>query len=460
MRSSSLSTEAPALMSQSTRVISPNVEIKPVTAATNEKGHLTIGGCDTVDLAKKFGTPLYIIDEATIRQAASAFQAGLSSYRKARPLYAGKAFLCTAICHLIRNLGFGLDVVSEGELYTAIKAGFPADLIYLHGNNKSERELQAALDYTGVKIVVDSADEIKILAALARTAQKKASILIRVTPGVEPDTHEHIKTGQHNSKFGVPLDSLNELAELVLKHTDSIELIGLHAHIGSQSHDLGPFLELIDIMADRFATLKTDYGINLTHLDVGGGLGIAYTKDDQPTPIYEWAHAVATKVAEAFTQRNIDLPELFVEPGRSMIGTAGVTLYRAGHTKHIEGGYSCLAVDGGMADNPRPITYQAKYTTCVANRMNEPIPKKPVSLVGRYCESGDIIVKEAYLAAQRDDIIAVFGTGAYNYSMASNYNRTTRPACVLVHEGTSEIILARETNEDLVRNDRTPERLL
>lgn len=446
-------------MSQSTRVVSPNVEIQPVSAAKNEKGHLTVGGCDTVELAKEFGTPLYVVDEATIRQAASAFQAGLSAYKKARPLYAGKAFLCTAMCRLIEKLGFGLDVVSEGELYTAVKAGFPAELIYLHGNNKSERELQAAIDYPGVKIVVDSADEIKILSHIAKKASVKAQILIRVTPGVEPDTHEHIKTGQHNSKFGVPLDQLDDIAKLLLQNTDSVELIGLHAHIGSQSHDLGPFLELIDIMADRFMILKRDYGIELTQLDVGGGLGIAYTTDDRPTPIYEWAQAVATKVAEAFSSRKMDLPELFVEPGRSMIGTAGVTLYRAGHTKHIESGISCLSVDGGMADNPRPITYQAKYTTCVANRMNEPAPKKPVSLVGRYCESGDIIVKEAYLAAQRDDLIAVFGTGAYNYSMASNYNRTTRPACVLVYEGKAEIIVARETNEDLVRQDRTPERL-
>lgn len=447
-------------MSQSTRVVSPNVEIKPVSAATNAKGHLTVGGCDTVDLAKEFGTPLYVIDEATVYQAARAFQAGLSSYKKARPLYAGKAFLCTAMCHLVRKLGFGLDVVSEGELFTAVKAGFPADSIYMHGNNKSERELQAALEYPGVKVVVDSADEIKLLAALAKKSNTRVSVLIRVTPGVETDTHEHIKTGQHNSKFGVPLDKLNQIAELILEHNNAVHLIGLHAHLGSQSPDLGPFLELIDIMADRFASLKKDYGIELTQLDVGGGLAITYTRDDHPTPIYEWAHAVATKVSEAFSKRNMELPELFVEPGRSIIGTAGVTLYRAGHTKHIEGGYSFLSVDGGMADNPRPITYQAKYTTCVANRMNEPAPIKPVSLVGRYCESGDIIVKEAYLAAQRDDLIAVFGTGAYNYSMASNYNRTTRPACVLVNEGKAEIILARETNEDLVRQDRVPERLL
>ena len=447
-------------MSQSTRVISPNVEIMPVSAKTNAQGHLIIGGCDTVELAKQFGTPLYVVDEETVRASACAFQAGLSLYKNSRPLYAGKAFLCTAMCHLIRKLGFGLDVVSEGELYTAVKAGFPADLTYLHGNNKSEKELEAALAYKGVKIVIDSDGEVELLASIARRMKARASILIRVTPGVEPDTHEHIKTGQHNSKFGIPLDHLEETVAVILKYPDVLELIGLHAHIGSQSHDLGPFLELIDIMADRFAFLKEKYGIELTQLDVGGGLGIAYTEADRPTPIYDWAASVAAKVAEAFSQRNMELPELFVEPGRSMIGTAGVTLYRAGHTKDIDGEASCLSVDGGMADNPRPITYQAKYTTCVANRMNEPPATKPVSLVGRYCESGDIIVKEAYLSAQRGDLIAVFGTGAYNYSMASNYNRTTRPACVLVYDSKAEVIIARETNDDLVRQDRTPERLL
>jgi diaminopimelate decarboxylase len=447
-------------MGQSTRVVSPNVEIKPVSTTTNAKGHLTIGGCDTVELAQQFGTPLYVIDEATVRASAAAFQAGLAIYKKSRPLYAGKAFLCTAMCQLVNSLGFGLDVVSEGELFTAVKAGFPADLIYLHGNNKSERELEFALEHDGVKIVVDGPQEVELLANVTRRLKTKASILIRVTPGVEPDTHEHIKTGQHNSKFGVTLERLNETVELILKDPDVLELIGLHAHIGSQSLDLGPFLEMIEIMADRFAEIKEKYNVQLTQLDVGGGLGIAYTEADHPTPIYDWAYAVATKVAEAFRQRNMELPELFVEPGRSMIGTAGVTLYRAGHTKDIDGAHSCLSVDGGMADNPRPITYQAKYTTCVANRMNEPPATKPVSLVGRYCESGDIIVKEAYLAAQRGDLIAVFGTGAYNYSMASNYNRTTRPACVLVCDGKAEVIIARETNDDLVRQDRTLDRLL
>jgi diaminopimelate decarboxylase len=277
---------------------------------------------------------------------------------------------------------------------------------------------------------------------------------------VEPDTHEHIKTGQHDSKFGISLAVLDQAVQLILKYPEQLELVGLHAHIGSQSLDLSPFLELIDIMADRFAQLKQRYGVRLSQLDVGGGLGIAYVDADRPAAIFDWAASVAGAVATAFRQRELEPPELLVEPGRSIIGTAGITLYRAGHTKDVEGGISSLAVDGGMADNPRPITYQAKYTTCVANRMNAPGPAKPVSLVGRYCESGDIIVKEAYLSAQRGDLIAVFGTGAYNYSMASNYNRTTRPACVLVSEGKAEVIIERETNEDLVRHDRVPDRLL
>ncbi|HEY9678098.1 MAG TPA: diaminopimelate decarboxylase [Drouetiella sp.] len=446
-------------MSQSTRVVSPNVEIKPVSAVINEAGHLTIGGCDVVELAQKFGTPLYIVDEATIRASAAAFQAGLAGYKKARPLYAGKAFLCTAMCHLIKKLGLGLDVVSEGELYTAQKAGFPAEITYLHGNSKSEQELTAALKVAGLKIVLDGPQEALLLAQIARKLKAIATVLIRVTPGVEPDTHEHIKTGQHNSKFGVQLEQLDETVRLIKENSDVLNLIGLHAHIGSQSHDLGPFLESIDIMAERFASIKNKFGIELTQLDVGGGLGIAYTEADKPTPIFDWAKAVADRVLESFNSRKMELPELFIEPGRSLIGTAGITIYRAGHTKDIEGQSKFLAVDGGMADNPRPITYQAKYTTCVANKMNDPKPAKPISLVGRYCESGDIIVKEAYLSAEPGDLIAVFGTGAYNYSMASNYNRTTRLACVLVSDGQAEIIIERETNEDLVRNDRVPERL-
>jgi len=247
---------------------------------------------------------------------------------------------------------------------------------------------------------------------------------------------------------------------LAVERKQSLDLIGLHAHIGSQSHEIEPYLEIVGILADCAVDLKQSYGLELSELDVGGGLGIAYVEEDRPTGLYDWARLISGQVKSAFEKRGIPLPALVVEPGRSIVGTAGVTLYRAGHAKELPGGLRYLAVDGGMADNPRPVTYQARYTACVANRMDGPRPQRPLTLVGKYCESGDIIIKDAYLAAQTGDLVAIFDTGAYNYSMASNYNRTGRPACVLVADGQADVIIERETNSDLLRQDRVPARLL
>lgn len=441
-------------------VESPNADVRPCTAAINEHGHLTVGGADTVELARKFGTPLWIMDEETITEAMQAYKRGLEGYPgESQILYAGKAFLCTAMVHLLRQNRLGLDVVSQGELVTAIKANFPAELIFMHGNNKSDSEVAAGLVYGDVKIVVDSLSELRMVAQLAERLKKRAKTLIRVIPGVEPDTHVHIVTGHNDSKFGVPLEELREFVEETQKYA-SVELLGLHAHIGSQAHELEPYYENVDIMADAFAEIRDELGITLLHLDVGGGLGIAYTQDDRATPIVEWTRGIANKVQSAFKQRNLVLPKLYVEPGRSIVGSAGVTLYTVGHIKPSPSGKKFIAVDGGMADNPRPITYDAKYTACVANRMNSGTSPEPAALVGKFCESGDIIIKETHIAAETGDIIAIFGTGAYNYSMASNYNRTARPACVLVSNGDAEIIIERETFEDLLRQDRVPKRLL
>jgi diaminopimelate decarboxylase len=279
-----------------------------------------------------------------------------------------------------------------------------------------------------------------------------------VTPGVEPETHRHIKTGQHDSKFGVPLEKVLEISSFIANDKDAFALRGLHVHIGSLCQDLTPFLDMVDILADLVLKLKTKEGIEIEQLDVGGGLGIAYTDQDHPVPMAQWSKSIAERVKKAFSQRQLALPVLMVEPGRAIIGTSGVTLYRAGFTKMM-GEKRYLAVDGGMADNPRPITYEAVMTASVANRMNSAPSSDPLTLVGRYCESGDIIIKEAYLDAQEGDLIALFGTGAYNYSQASNYNRTPRPACVMVSEGSAEIIIERETNEDLIRQDRIPKSL-
>jgi diaminopimelate decarboxylase len=440
-------------------VQSPNAKVRPVSAQVNAEGHLEVGGMDTVELAKIYGTPLWVMDEQTIVESAQSYQAGLKSYPNAQVLYAGKAFLCLAMCHLIRKLGLGLDVVSEGELFTAVQAGVPAHLIYMHGNNKSELEVTRALEYGEVNIVVDNESELLMVASIANALGRQANILLRIIPGISPDTHQHIVTGHAESKFGIALDDLDQIVERAKAQGRAINLVGLHAHIGSQAHDLQPYFDYIDIMVEVMAGLKQRHSLVLSKLDVGGGLGIAYCQDDKTTSIFDWSQAIATHVQACLKKYGLHTPQLLIEPGRSIVGTAGVTLYRAGHKKRLPGGITYLSVDGGMADNPRPITYAAQYTAAVANRMDAPNLKAPITLAGKYCESGDIIVKETYISAEKGDLIAVFGTGAYNYSMASNYNRTGRPACVLVSGGKAETIIERETNEDLLRHDRVPDRL-
>lgn len=439
--------------------ISPNVAVYPVTAQTNALGHLTIGNVDVIELAKKYGTPLWLMDEATIKAAVLACRAGLANYPNSQILYAGKAFLCMAMCNLIDNLDLGLDVVSHGELYTALKAGFPADKIYLHGNNKSALEIEEALKAGDVKIVIDSFSEIELTSQIAKKLGKKAKVLLRLTPGIEPDTHRYIQTGQKNSKFGIDIEDTLKASRLVYEHQDSLNLIGLHAHIGSQSKELDPYLEIVSLMADAYATIKDNLGIVLQELDLGGGLGISYTANDNPIALYDWSYAVADRVKICFEDKGLALPKLLLEPGRSIVGTAGITLYKAGHMKKTNDGVNYLSLDGGMADNPRPVTYQALYHAEIANRMNAPTGEHCLTLVGKFCESGDIIIKDTNLPAEPGDYIAVFATGAYNYSMASNYNRTARPACLLINEGEAEVIIERETNEDLTQHDRVPKRL-
>lgn len=441
-------------------VNSPNIQIQPATVAVNDKGHLVIGGADVVELAEQFGTPLWLLDETTIQQAADACIAGLANYANAKVLYAGKAFCCLAICHLVKQLGLGLDVVSAGELHTAISANFPAENIYFHGNNKTEEEIISALTYGDVKIVVDSKSELEMVARLAEAFERKAKILLRITPAVAPDTHRYIMTGHTESKFGIPLSELNAVCAIAYAQSHVVELLGLHSHIGSQAQELEPYMDIAEIMAECYAEIKRTFDVDLEELDLGGGLGIAYTRDDHPIPIFEWAESIANQVTQSFGNRNLKLPKLLLEPGRAIVGTAGVTLYRAGHIKRNPQGTTFVAVDGGMADNPRPAMYEAKYSACIANRVRGPQSTEPTTIVGKYCESGDIIVKDTNLVAQTGDLIATFATGAYNYSMASNYNRTGRPACVLVNEGKAELIIEREPIADLLRYDRVPARLL
>ncbi len=437
--------------------ISPNTDIKPVTTKI-VSDHLSIGGCDTVELAKKFGTPLWLVDEQTIIQALEACKSGLAGYPKTRVFYAGKAFLCLAMCYLLKKLKVGLDVVSEGELYTAVQANMAGQDIILHGNNKSHQELETAIDIYA-RIVIDNESELKTVAQLALEKKKQAKILLRVIPGVTGDTHKHIQTGQNQSKFGVALAQLPEILRPIQEQQKSLQLLGLHIHIGSQIHDIEPFSQSIAILAETYSKIRNEFYIELPELNLGGGLGIAYTEQDKPMPIELWAQKLSQTVIEEFKKHNLYLPTLLVEPGRAIVGTAGVTLYRVGYDKWTIDNTHYVAVDGGMADNPRPITYQANYTASLASRMGAAIADKPVTLVGKYCEQGDIIIKESLIAPESGDLIAVFGTGAYNASMASNYNRTGRPACVLVNNGQADIIIERESNQDLLLRDKVPERL-
>ena len=434
--------------------------ILPASATVNASGHLVIGSLDTIDLVSKFGTPLWLIDESTIRQSVQQCQTGLEHYPNAEITYACKAFLCLAMCHLLKELNVSLDVVSGGELYTAQKAKVPPDKILLHGNNKSAVEIEMALSYGPVRIVIDNQSELELVGFLARKLNTEANILLRVIPGVEADTHHHIQTGHDSSKFGIPLQELDATIEYLNAHKTEFNFLGLHAHVGSQTHQLDPFFKAVDILTDCCRGLKENYGIEVSQLDLGGGLGIAYTEADETLPMAVWSAEISQRVMEKFKQNDLSLPKLILEPGRSIIGRAGITLYRVGHNKQLPDGTRYIAVDGGMADNPRPITYQALYTACLANRMTAPKKTTPVSIVGKFCEQGDIIIQESYIAPESQDIIAIMATGAYNFSMSSNYNRTPRPACLLVANGAAEIIVERENNEDLISKDRVPDRLL
>ncbi|HIK36605.1 MAG: diaminopimelate decarboxylase [Geminocystis sp.] len=445
---------------------SPNQRLFPLTATVNEYGHLVIGGCDVVDLVKQYGTPLYVLDEYTLRVAARLYRSAFQKYYpgESQVIYASKAWCCQAIVSILAGEGLGFDVVSGGELYTTVKAielaGYNLEeigsKIYFHGNNKSKGELEFALD-VGCKIIVDNWWELETLAQLAAEKQQYANILLRLTPGIECHTHEYIRTGSIDSKFGFDLSQLEAVYTFV-KEQRYLNPIGLHAHIGSQIFQLQPHQDLADILAQWYQK-ALDYGLSMREVNVGGGLGIRYTSADNPPSIPQWVEAVSASVASAFKARGLFLPKLIAEPGRSIIANACVTAYTVGAKKVIPDVRTYIAVDGGMSDNPRPITYQSLYQMVIANKMNE-AHSETVTVAGKHCESGDILIKDISLPPTNPgDILVVLATGAYNYSMASNYNRIGRPAAVLVNEGESHLIIRRETYEDLIQQDLLPTRL-
>jgi diaminopimelate decarboxylase len=438
---------------------SPNQQLLPLTAQVNDRGHLEIGGCDVVDLVAQFGSPVYILDETTLRTGCQQYRQALQTYYPgpSQVLYASKAWNCLATCAISASEGLGIDVASGGELYTALAAGVKPSQIYFHGNNKSLPELDYAIA-VGCTVVADNWLELERLVSLSLAAAVSPRVMLRITPGIECHTHEYIRTGHLDSKFGFDPNQIEALLSFAVQHPQ-LQWIGFHAHIGSQIFELQPHQDLAAVLADWLAA-GIAAGLPMTELNVGGGLGIRYVESDHPPRIDEWVKVVAESIKTACEARHLALPKLSCEPGRSVVGPACVTAYTIGGRKEVPDIRTYVAIDGGMSDNPRPITYQSVYRAAIANRMEFPVTEL-VTIAGKHCESGDILLRDIQLpASEPGDILVVMTTGAYNYSMASNYNRLTRPAAVLVQGGEVNLILKRETYQDLVQQDLLPERLV
>jgi diaminopimelate decarboxylase len=423
--------------------------ILPVSATPSAEGHLIVGGCDVVDLATRFGTPLMLMDRTTIESNAASVISEVGDPH--RVFYAGKSFLCVAMCQLIESLHMGLDVCTGGELVTAQAAGFPAERIVFHGNNKSLDELVGAREAGVGRIVVDSFEEIDRIAELGLSTK----LLVRVTPGVEAQTHQYVQTGQQDSKFGftlagrVALDAVRRTLEV-----PGCEFAGLHTHIGSQIFDLAGFELAINRISDFAARVTDELGAEIKELNMGGGFGIQYVEWEDPLEPGQVARGIVRDLEGAFGKRDLVAPKIFVEPGRSIAGPAGLTVYTVGTVKRIPGARTYASVDGGMSDNVRPALYGSSHEALLANRVDAP-DDGVITIAGKHCESGDVVIRDAKLPADvaTGDLICVTATGAYNYSMASNYNRMPRPPVVLVANGRATEIVRRETFDDLVRLD-------
>lgn len=425
----------------------------PASAALDPDGVLRVGGLRVDELAAEFGTPVFVLDEDDFRARARAWRAG---FPDGDVYYAGKAFLCRAVARWVAEDGLGLDVCTGGELAVAAAVGFPAQRLLFHGNNKSVDELRRAVAYGVGRIVVDSFAEIGRLAEVARAAGVRQRVLIRVTPGVEAHTHEYISTGQEDQKFGFSLASGAALAAVgeVLAAGDALELVGLHAHIGSQIFDTAGFGLAAHRMVGLLATVRDRHGIELPELDLGGGLGIAYTSADAPLAIADVAAALHEAVGKECAGVGLDVPRLAVEPGRAIAGPTTVTVYRVGTVKELPGLRTYVSVDGGMSDNIRTALYDAHYTARLVSRPGA-AEQRLVTLVGRHCETGDVLVRDVPLPVDiaPGDLVAIPATGAYHRSMASNYNHVGRPPVVAVRDGRARLVVRRETDDDLLRLD-------
>lgn len=424
--------------------------------SVNEKGHLTLGGADTVELAKEYGTPLYVFDENDIRNNCRQFKDAFYKYYggNARVYYASKAFSCKEMYRIVKDEGICTDVVSGGELYTALAAGFPAEKIGFHGNNKTLDELKYALQNKVGRIIVDNMTELYLLNEIAKEMNTHQDILFRIKPGIDCHTHEYIQTGQIDCKFGFALEN-GEAYEAVkaVANMQNLSLAGIHCHIGSQIFETVPFIDAADIMVSFAKTISEELGVTVSEINFGGGFGIKYTLEDKPVSKDESIKILCGAVKEACQKYAFPHPTLCIEPGRSIVGASSLTLYTVGSIKEIKGIRSYVAVDGGMSDNPRYALYQAEYEAVVANKADKP-RDFTATIAGKCCESGDLIQEHTQIQqVQQGDILAVLATGAYNYSMASNYNRIPRPAAVMVKDGNSRVIINRETYEDLVKKD-------
>lgn len=438
---------------------STNQSIKPITTKVNEAGNLEIGGCDLVELAQKYETPLYVYDETTLRTICREYKQAFSGYEKVNMMYASKALMTMAIAKIISSEGFGFDAVSGGEIYTLYKAGVDMSKVLFNGNNKSYDEISLAIKVEVGRFSVDNFFELSLLNEIAKSNNKKVDILLRVAPGIECHTHEYIQTGHLDSKFGFDLTQIPEAIELIQEQYTNLNPRGFHAHIGSQIFETKIYEDEIEILVKEIASVKEKFGIMLDEINIGGGIGVKYTEEDQPPSIFDIGSLVTTALNKNIEKYSISAPTLYIEPGRSTICTSGVTLYTVGSSKQVPEGTKYWAIDGGMADNPRPGMYQAKYTAQVANKPTDANSQK-VTIAGKFCESSDILIKDINLPElEEGDILCVFNTGAYNYSMASNYNRFPKPAAVLVNNSQSDIIIYRESLDDLISHDVIPNRL-
>lgn len=422
---------------------------------TIENGHLHIGGVDTVELAKIYGTPLFVYDTALIRERARGFK---HTFEKlgvtAQVAYASKAFACVAAYQLAEQEGLSLDVVSGGELFTAIRAQFPAQRIHFHGNNKSVAELEMAFDYKIGCIVVDNFYEISLLKQISEQRSQKMNILLRVTPGVEAHTHDFITTGQADSKFGFDLNNGQaDTAFAEVKGHAYLNLLGLHCHIGSQIFETDGFSLAAGKVMAKMGMWKKEHNFEASVLNLGGGFGIRYTEEDKPLPPHVYVEEMIKSVQKEAEAVQLKMPEIWIEPGRSLVGDAGTSLYTVGSTKTVPNVREYIAIDGGMSDNIRPALYDAKYEAIIANKADA--DKDAIyTVAGKLCESGDKLMTDASLqTAEAGDILAMFCTGAYGYSMASNYNRVARPAVVFVEDGSHQLVVQRESYEHIVAND-------